>query len=175
MRVVSPVYAQGLLVMPDDDTTEFDRNELRELFRDATGDAVDESNFATREDVEKYLDKQLSKAEAEEAPDDDEEAEFVVSDEGNVLDRMEEQGVPQDLIDACAEYVEESRREGVEKSLGVENADEYLADSLDKNAALLAEQVQKAEERQEALVEAVAEGEPEAPVLDSVIYDEEGM
>lgn len=101
--------------------------------------------------------------------------EETVKDEetGDLISQLEEEGVPEDLIDACAEYLAKA---GVEKALDVDYADPFLAESLDKNEAILNEQLDRQERVSEAIEENVARGDAEAPVLDATVYDgEEGV
>lgn len=146
------------------------RDELRDEFEKAAREAINEADFVDAETAREIVDKRLRKADVEEDPDEEGTAESVDDGDSDVLDRLEDEGVPQDLIDACAEYVAKA---GVEKALDVNHTDPHLARQLEENEAVLSEQIDKTQERQDAIAEAVAEGEPDAEILDAVVYDDE--
>jgi ABC-type Zn uptake system ZnuABC Zn-binding protein ZnuA len=152
--------------MPD---TAMARDELTGLFKDAVDETIEEADYATREDVVDYLDQRLAKAEVEEEPE-EEEAESVRGEKDDLLDQLREEGVPDDLVDAVSEYI---AAEGVAKALGVEQVDPELAEQLEENQAVLNEQIERTEKRQQARAEAVAQGEPNADIVDSVVYGED--
>lgn len=154
----------------EDDTTEFDREELQELFEDAAREAIEEADYVTRDEMEEIVQRKLDKKNtASSSEDEDATAESVRDEKDDLLDELRDEGVPDDIVDAVSEYI---AAEGVAKALDVEQVDPELARQLQENEAVLKEQIERAENRQEALAEAVAEGEPEVPVLDAVIYEE---
>lgn len=95
----------------------------------------------------------------------------VVPEGPSIGDRLEEEGVPDDIIQAVEEYLKEN---GVEKALDVRDTDSYLAQQLDTNMGQLDEKRERLKRAQEARAAEVASGDAEAPVLDAVVYDEEG-
>jgi hypothetical protein len=152
--------------MPEETMT---TEELRTTFRSAAGDALDESDFVSADEARRIVDERLSKDDDVEVVDDDEAPESADYGDRDVLDRLEDHGVPDDLIEAVSEHLS---RSGVEKALQAEQVDPYLAGELDRNASVLADQKEKAEERQEAIAESIAEGDAETPTLDATVYEE---
>jgi len=145
-------------------------DELREEFRRSIDTALSETDFVSAEEAREIVHERLDKADVQDDEESDETAESVRDGDDDLLDALEEEGVPQDLIDACAEHMAKA---GVEKALDTRYTDEYLAESLDKNAARFADGLERGERASDAAAEAVSE---ETPLLDATVYDdEEGM
>jgi len=145
------------------------KEELTGEFRAGVEEALEESDFVSADEARKIIERKISKAESEEVAE-EEPSDFVDHGETGLLEQLESHGVPQDLIDACSEYVAKA---GVESALDVAYADPVLARQLEENQGLLAEQKEKAQRRRDAIAESVVEGEADTPVLDATIYDDE--
>ncbi|PSQ05243.1 hypothetical protein BRC97_09915 [Halobacteriales archaeon QS_6_71_20] len=160
--------------------------ELTASFRKACEEAVEEADLVTRQEVKaaieterrsvprRYvdmakksnsMDELITKIEVS-------EEERQAADEERISDKLEEMGVPDDLIEAVEEHLDTG---SVSKAPDVRDTDEYLARQLEKNAEVLAADRRIAERRQKAIAERVVDEANEPKVLDQTIYQgEEG-
>ncbi|QZP38541.1 hypothetical protein [Halobaculum magnesiiphilum] len=142
--------------------------ELRDEFKSAVEEVVEESDLATRQDVYDEIAKQTE--DEEEPPEAPEELPDEAGEPDSLIEQLEEEGVPDDLIEAIKEYLDS---DAVAKSLGVRHTDSYLASTLEDGAEVLAEKRKEAQERQDAIAEEVAANAEESDVLDATVYANE--
>ena len=163
--------------------------EMTANFREACEEAVEEADLVTRQEVKAAIETEqeergsvprryLKMAEDSESMGElltkieVSEEEREAADEERISDRLEEMGVPDDLIEAIEEHLDTG---SVSKALDVRDTDEYLARQLEKNAEVLAADRRIAEKRQKAIAERVVDEANKPKVLDQTIYHgEEG-
>lgn len=154
-------------VMPDVDNDEYrTEEELVAEFKSAAQEAIEESDYATREEVMDFIEKKVDEHGDERVDEEQREADQVE----RLPNKLEAHGVPQELIEAIKEHLDVGR---VSKELGVDHVDPYLARQLESGGEILSAQREKAQARQDAVAEQVAEGATTDSILDHTVYDGE--
>lgn len=158
--------------MPNDQNGQHrTREELVDEFRAACEEAIEESDYATREEAAEIIEERVEEKVDEQFGGRVDEEQREADEEKTLPDKLEAHGVPQDLIESIEEHLNAGN---VSKELGVDHVDPYLARQLEDHGEALAALRKKQQEQQDAVAESVAEAATEEMVLDHTIYEGQG-
>lgn len=144
------------------------KKELKDEFEGAAREAIDEADYLTKAEAEEAVADRMAEHGLDE-PEEEESPDSIRDETADIADRMEDEGVPDDLIDAVMEYLTAN---DVADAIGAEQVDKHLAAQHEELQSIKND----LEERQEKVREARGRDvDVDQPLLDAAVYHREDV